>query len=303
MDGVHDTTVRTPFWPARFDDAGLDVYAVRVLIHIWRRAGSPEGDFRESSGKAALACRMSERRFRQALAILEGKGWIQRTECRPGVPKRFRPTESGTPVPRAEVLKGKRKGPRCPVPTPPVPRAGGPRCPVPTEGTPLKVLPEGTPLLLARCARSRADAPSRVERTEGSMRRRPTRTDNGAMKRTRAAVLVPVVANGNGNGKAPWSREAADLWTTIYRGQPPGAYFAQLKRIIGRYTWARVRPVLELVLVETPVEYLNIPKVLGGSFEALEARLPAGPRPRGQAGRPTVDSTLAAYGRIARGGV
>jgi hypothetical protein len=95
--------------------------------------------------------------------------------------------------------------------------------------------------------------------------------------------------DGNGNGQrrqdgtaTAWSKEAADVWRAAYRGDPPGQFFRHLKPIVTKYSWLRVRPVLRHYLKETQVEYVNIPKVLGGSFEALEASTrrssPQGPR-------------------------
>ncbi len=61
--------------PNLADDAGLDVYAFRLLAHYQRTAG-PNGACTEPTAATAARCRMSPRRLAQARAELVAAGWI-----------------------------------------------------------------------------------------------------------------------------------------------------------------------------------------------------------------------------------
>jgi hypothetical protein len=89
---------------------------------------------------------------------------------------------------------------------------------------------------------------------------------------------------GNGSTGEAWSREAAEDFQAEYGGTPTKVFFGHLGPIVRRYGWARTRPVLRLYMAETAIDYLNVAKVVGGSFETLEERLPFGPRTRGDRG-------------------
>lgn len=73
---------------------------------------------------------------------------------------------------------------------------------------------------------------------------------------------------------AVWNTEAAEDFKAQYGGNPPAQFFAQVKPVVTKHGWDTVRPVLKAVLEETPLEYLNLPKVLGVRVEAAKAGVP-----------------------------
>lgn len=59
-----------------------------------------------------------------------------------------------------------------------------------------------------------------------------------------------------------WNKELADDFRAVYGGPPPASLFAQVKPVAKSYGWARTRPALKALMSETPLEYLNVPKLL-----------------------------------------
>lgn len=73
-----------------------------------------------------------------------------------------------------------------------------------------------------------------------------------------------------------WSQEAADDFREAYKADPPEQYFGQVKPIARKYGWDRTRPALQAYLRDTPIELLNIPKVLPVRIEGGHSMAGAG---------------------------
>jgi helix-turn-helix protein len=67
---------RTAFVPAHLDDCGLDPYAYRLYCHMVRRANGLTGECFESQANMAKATRMSPRKVRSSLRLLEGRRMV-----------------------------------------------------------------------------------------------------------------------------------------------------------------------------------------------------------------------------------
>jgi hypothetical protein len=109
------------------------------------------------------------------------------------------------------------------------------------------------------------------------------RTSSAALKRDADQNgSIPDVPDANQDATvarqdAPgWNGEAATDFHAVYGGNAPPGFFGAVKPIARKYGWDRVRPVLRFLMQETDLQYLNISKVLGGSFELLEARMRGG---------------------------
>ena len=108
--------------------------------------------------------------------------------------------------------------------------------------------------------------------------------------------------NGTQAAPAPWSREAADDFKAVYGGNPPAQFFPHVAAVVKKHAWETVRPILRAVLEETPLEFLNLPKVLGVKVEAAAAGILAKPpRKGGKTIESPVDSYDAVYEAIKRG--
>ena len=90
-----------------------------------------------------------------------------------------------------------------------------------------------------------------------------------------------------------WNTEAAEDFKAQYGGNPPAQFFAHVKAVVKKHGWESVRPVLKAVLEETPLEYLNLPKVLGVRVEAAKA----GKEQRPRRGPNVIESAVDAYDR------
>jgi hypothetical protein len=274
--------------PAVLDDAGFDVYLFRALAHVARRAGT-EGVYYGSGTRSAALCRMSLRRFRSAIGRGVKLGLLEILETTPGKPTVYRL--------RLDRCTTCTSAPDTPVHEVPGTGARGAQGSAPGAGVPVhdvhtkesrKGIPSRSPekeSLLSPDGEASSD-PIEVFPTATDAEKETTDRPKVEMVE---AVLLPMTApkgKTNGSGLAretPWQREAAACWLEAYGdGIVPKFLFPQLKPAVDRYTWARVRPVLELVLAETPdVQYLSLPKALG-TFVTLEERVPLGPRRGGK---------------------
>jgi len=99
--------------------------------------------------------------------------------------------------------------------------------------------------------------------------------------------------NGLQAPPAVWNTEAAEDFKAQYGGNPPAQFFAHVKAVVKKHGWEAVRPVLKAVLDETPLEYLNLPKVLGVRVEAAKA----GKEQRPRRGSKIIESAVDAYDR------
>ena len=144
MDEINHSTQGLPFVPKALDELGLDPYAFRVYAHACRRAGAGSL-FYGGGSKVARICGMGLRRVRQALAKLKRMGLLEVVEESSGRPTTYRvhPCTTCTGAPHAPVAV---EAPVHDVHGTGAPGAHPPVHQVHTEVTPLKLLPEGTPL-------------------------------------------------------------------------------------------------------------------------------------------------------------
>lgn len=225
-----------PFIPAALDDLGLDVHAFRVYAHACRRAGA-EGLFFGGGVNVARTCRMSVRQLRRAVAELRRLGLLEVVEARAGCATTYRTTTAD----RCPVVTG---APQSPVtdrhPT------GATQAPEPvphrhTEGTPVKVLPEGTP------SGSPAARPSRAA-SKGS-KPKATTTATAAGKVVAVDLLLP-------GDTSAWSREACDDWHEATGGTAPGGRIGRaLKPLVTAHGWDVVRPVWRRFLASKDAKF------------------------------------------------
>lgn len=120
-----------------------------------------------------------------------------------------------------------------------------------------------------------------AERTaERSTERHRTRTRTTTKERITELQASPAV----------WNTEAAEDFKAQYGGNPPAQFFAQVKPVVTKHGWDTVRPVLKAIIEETPLEYLNLPKVLGVRVEAAKAGVPQ--RQQRKSGANVIDSPI-----------
>jgi hypothetical protein len=171
--------------------------------------------------------------------------------------------------------------------------------------SPLGVAPEPTPS--AQAMSSVPSMPSITTTDSGSASpaapETPSLVDITTTPGTVTAEKSVSLAKVHVLAEAPWNREAAELWWAEYDGAPPKEFFAQLKPLVKREGWERVRPALVSYLAETPVQFVNLPKAFIGAFGQWVSKAtgtaPARASPRGSVG----ERTLAAAERfIKRGG-
>lgn len=153
------------FIHSELDDLGLDPYEFRIYSRLVRRAGK-HGVAHESVANMAEGCRMSERKARQALRVLEELGLVTRTE-RSGATTEYSLTHQRHWVRRPEQVDSGDTPARDAAPTP-APHAAPPRHDMPptpapgaAKGNPLKVIPlkevePPTPLPKPKAKKSRA---------------------------------------------------------------------------------------------------------------------------------------------------
>lgn len=111
--------------------------------------------------------------------------------------------------------------------------------------------------------------PGNVTVTPGSRDQGPGTSDKGLTSTEPTPPGVALVVHAS-----DWNREAADDFRSVYGGDPPKQFFAQVKPVAKRFGWARTRPALLAYMSETPIEYLNVAKCLAVKVEN-GARAPA----------------------------
>lgn len=105
-------------------------------------------------------------------------------------------------------------------------------------------------------------------------------------ERTEAAPPAPVVTTPPTALTVvvdpPWNRELAEMWIAIFGGGAPVHVFRAVKPGVKSYGWERVKPVLRWYLEQTPLIYVNVPKVLSG-LPSMEAQMRNGENTQGAA--------------------
>ena len=170
------------------------------------------------------------------------------------------------------------------------------------------ILPSGTFLRNTRMSLEIAGSVAEWEaRVRGAERTAERAAEHGAERSAERTQSTTTTTNGQRKSgtqaaPAPWSREAADDFKAVYGGNPPAQFFPHVAAVVKKHAWETVRPVLRAVLEETPLEYLNLPKVLGVRVEAAAAGIIAKPpRKGGKTIESPVDSYDAVYEAIKRG--
>jgi hypothetical protein len=255
--------------PAVLDDAGLDVYAFRVLGHAARRAGK-DGTYYGSGKRSACLCRMSLRRLRSALGRLVTLGLLEIAETTPGKPTVYR-----LRLDRCTTCTSAPDTPVHDVPGTGAPRAQGsaPRAQVPVhhvhtketrKGIPSRspekvppISPDGEALLVPVEASTSTATDALIEQT-------PTTTTQ-TVDFVEAVLLTEIItpkrsrtskSNGNGNHAHGWAAEAAELMEAVTGGVvKPGKIGGILGPLVSRHGWETIRPVWEAFLASPKRQY------------------------------------------------
>lgn len=157
---------------------------------------------------------------------------------------------------------------------------------------------------------------------KGGRPRNPTVSSGLPKRKPRKSVPFPFPSSSATNEQrttegadAPpmatdWSREATDDYREAYKADPKPWFFGQVKPIAKEHGWGKTRPALQAYMRETPIELLNISKVLpvrimgGHSITTATALMRAGPqaRPPTTAGEKSVQAAARYLERRSGGG-